>query len=415
MSGGRPRHVLFTHRDFRLLFTADTISQIGSQVVLLGLPLVALGALNASPLEVGLLAACGTMPIALTGLFAGAWVDRVRRRMLLIACDVLRAVSLLTIPVTWWLGELTMIQLFSVALAVGTAGVVFDVAYQSYVPHLIDRDRLVEGNAALQTVQSVAQTTAPGLTGYVVQVVTAPVAMLAAVVGYLWSAVCVRFIRTREPAVTVDGERDLWGEIAEGLRFIVGDRMMRAMVTCSASMNLFSSISAPMLVVLLAKDLAVPASSMGMVFAATGVGGIVGGILTTRLVARIGQGQALWMSSGLTGVMAVSMPLAQPGGWLVVLAAALFVSALSHIVYRVSVVSFRQAMPPARMLGRVAASDWVLRAGIMPLGNVLGGVLAESLGTRHVLWIAATGAALSFLWIYFSPLRTMRELPTHAG
>ncbi|NGY63123.1 MFS transporter [Lentzea sp. NEAU-D13] len=415
MSSVRERHVLFTHRDFRLLFSADTISQIGSQVVLLGLPLVALSALNATAFEVGLLAACGTLPLLVIGLFAGAWVDRVRRRMLMIVCDVLRAALLLTIPAAWWLDKLSMAQLYGVALGIGAAGVVFDIAYQSYLPQLINRDRLVEGNAALQTVQGVAQTTAPGFTGYVVHVFTAPFAMIAAVVGYLWSALCVRLMRTAEQAVAPDKDRHLFREIAEGLQFIVGDRVMRATVACSASMNLFSSISAPMLIVLLAKDLAVPASSMGLVFAATGIGGIVGGMLTTRLVAKLGQGRAIWISSGLTGLMAMSMPLAQPGGWLVLLAAALFVSALSHIVYNVSVLSFRQAVTPTRLLGRVAASGWVLRSGIMPLGNVLGGAFAAALGTRYVLWIAATGATFSFLWIYFSPMRTMRELPAEVS
>ncbi|MDX8147102.1 MFS transporter [Lentzea sp. BCCO 10_0061] len=405
------RHLVLVNQGFRQIFLADVLSQAGSQVVLIGLPLVALVAVDASAFEAAVLAACGTLPLPVVGLFAGAWVDRVRRRTVMISADVGRAVLLSTVPFAWWFADVTMIHLYLVALGAGVLTVFFDVAYQSSLPQLVPRERLVEGNAALQTVYSVAQTTGPGLTGLLVQWFTAPFALVAAVVGYLWSAACVSLISVREIVAERSARRNLGREIGEGVRFLLGHRLLRFMMACSASLNFFGGLGAPMLMVLLVQDLRVSVGTIGVLFTFTGLGGVVGGLLVSRVMRAFGQGPGICLAAAMFGVPPLLIPLAGQGWRLWLVAAALFAGSVGRVVYNVSVVSFRQAATPPALLGRVSATGRVLLAGTVPLSNLLGGVLASVAGPRPVLWVAGAGAALSFAWVYFSPLRSMRELP----
>ncbi|PWK80664.1 transmembrane secretion effector [Lentzea atacamensis] len=402
---------MLVNQGFRQLFLADVLSQIGSQVVLIGLPLVALVAVDASAFEAALLAACGTLPLPVVGLFAGAWVDRVRRRTVMITADAGRALLLASVPLAWWVDHVTIVHLYLVALGVGTLTVFFDVAYQSSLPQLVPRERLVEGNAALQTVYSVAQTTGPGLTGLLVHWFTAPFALAAAVAGYMWSAACVSRIRVGEVVAGSSTRRGLWREIGEGLRFLLGHELLRFMMACSASLNFFGGLGAPMLMVLLVQELKVSVGTIGVLFTFTGLGGVVGGLLVTRVVRAFGQGPGICVAAAMFGMPPLLIPLAEPGWRLWLVAAALFAGSVGRTVYNVSVLSFRQAATPPALLGRASATGRVLLSGTMPMSNLLGGVLASALGPRPVLWIAGAGAALSFAWVYFSPLRSMDELP----
>lgn len=390
---------------------ADVLSQIGSQVVLIGLPLVALVAAKASPFEAALLAACGTLPLPLVGLFAGVWVDRVRWRPVLIAADVGRALLLATVPVAWWIGSINILHLCLVAFGVGTLAVFFDVAYQRSLPQLVARERLMEGNATLQTVYSVAQTVGPGLTGLLIQWFTAPFALVASLVGYLWSAVCVSLIRIREVTPDPATRRSVWREIGHGLRFTLGHKLLRFMMACSASLNFFGGLGAPMLMVLLVQELQTSVETIGILFMFTGLGGVMGGLLVTHVTRVFGQGRGICLAAAMFGLPSLLIPLADQGWRLWLVAAALFAGSVGRTLYNVSVVSFRQAATPTELLGRVSATGRVLLAGTMPISNLIGGLLASALGPRPVLWIAAIGSGLSFAWVYFSPLRKMRELP----
>ncbi|WP_436498576.1 MFS transporter [Actinokineospora sp. HUAS TT18] len=408
----RDRHLVVSNRDYRQLFLGDALSQFGSQVVLLALPLTGLIALGASTFEVGLLAACSTFPLLVVGLLAGAWVDRMRRGAVMIFCDLSRAMLLSSVPAAWALDVLTMGQLYVVALLVGTSSVFFDVAYTSYLPQLVPKARLVEGNAALQTMHGVSSTAGPSLGGGLIQLVTAPFALFAAAFGYLWSAICVVLMDNREPRAARAVKGTLISEIGEGIRFLLGHRLLRVIMGCSASLNLFASVSGVTLIILLARDLSVPPSTMGLLFSAAGVGGVIGGLLVAKLTRRLGQGPVLCAAAGTLGIPVLLMPLVQRDWRLALLAAVLFTTAFGGIIYNVTVLSFRQASTPTHLLGRVNASARVLIAGTMPLGNLIGGALADAIGARNTLWIAGAGAATSFLWIYLSPIRTLRELPT---
>jgi MFS family permease len=404
---------LLREHDFRQLFVADTISQIGTQVTLLALPLVAIIALDATPLEVGLLAACETAAFLLVGLPAGAWVDRMRRRDVLIAGDVLRAVLLGSVPVAWWLDVLTMSQLYLVALFVGVCTVFFDVGYQSYLPHLVGRDNLVEGNAKLEAVRGVTQIGGPTAAGLLIQWLTAPVAIALDAVSFLLSAVFVGLIRKREPKPERGPDAHLGREILEGLKFVLGDRILRSIAMCTGSFNLFSTIAFSMLIVLLADGLGQSAGTIGVFFSISSVGGLIGAFTAMRIARWLGQGPAIWISVAVSAPFGLLMPLVQPG-WLLWAAAVGFaITMFGGVVYNVIQVSFRQGLTPERLLGRMNATIRFLVWGTMPLGGLIGGVLGEFVGVRETVWIGMIGCCLAFLPVFLSPLRTMRELPRH--
>jgi len=405
---------LLRDHDFRQLFIADTISQIGTQITLLALPLVAILALDAAPFEVGLLAASETAAFLLVGLPAGAWVDRMRRRNVLIIGDVARAVLLGSVPLAWWAGLLTMPQLYLVAVLVGVFTVFFDVAYQSYLPHLVGRAHLVEGNAKLEAVRGVTQIGGPTLAGVLIQVLSAPVAIVVDAVSFVGSALFVGLIRKREPRPERPPDAHLGREIMAGLRFVLGNRLLRAIAMCTGTFNLFSNLLWAMFIVLLAGELKVPPGTIGLFFSVAAVGGLLGAFAALRLARWLGQGPVIWISTAVQAPFVFLLPIVQPG-WLLWAAAFGFaVSGFCGVVYNVAQVSFRQGLTPERLLGRMNATMRFLVWGTMPVGALLGGVLGQQFGVRQAVWIGAIGEALAFLPVFLSPLRGMRELPKHS-
>lgn len=410
----KTRFGLLREYDFRQLFFADTISQIGTQVTMLALPLVAILALRASPFEVGALAACETAAFLLVGLPTGAWVDRMRRRNVLIVGDLARAVLLGSVPLAWWARLLTMPQLYVVALLVGVFTVFFDVAYQSYLPHLVGREHLVEGNAKLEAVHAVTQIGGPSAAGLLIQVLTAPVAILVDVVSFVGSAVFVGLIRKREPKPERGPEAHLGREILEGLTFVLGNRLLRAIAMCTGSHNLFSNIGFTMFLVLLADRLKLSPGTIGLFFSVLAAGGLVAAFTATRIATLLGQGRTIWISVTVTSPFGLLMPLAQRGWLLWAAAVGAAIAWFGGTVYNIAQVSFRQGLTPERLLGRMNATMRFLVWGTMPLGALIGGVLGQLLGVRETVWIGVIGGALTFLPVFLSPLRTMRDLPRHS-
>ena len=403
---------LLHDHDFRQLFIADSFSQVGTQITLIALPLTAVVDLHATERQVGLLTACTTAAFVLVGLPAGAWVDRLRRRNVLIVGDIGRALLLASIPMAWWAGVLTMWQLYVVALLTGTLTVFFDVAYQSYLPHLVGRDNLVEGNAKLEIVRTASQMGGPALGGQVVQWLTAPFAIAVNAATFVISAAYVGLIRKREPRPERRPDAHLGREILEGLRFVLGNRLLRAIAACTGSSNLFFSIFTAMAVLFLVRNLGLSPNQIGLYFSIIAVGGLLGVVLVKPVVRWLGQGPTIWISVAVTAPFGLLLPLAQPG-WRTWLAAAggIMISA-GVVVYNVTQVSFRQGLTPERLLGRMNATMRFLVWGTMPIGGLLGGLLGGWFGARTALWIGAIGCCLAFLPVFFSPLRTMRELPT---
>jgi MFS family permease len=405
---------LLREHDFRQLFVANTISQVGSEISLLALPLAAVLALHASTFEVGALAACGTLAFLLVGLPAGAWVDRMRRRRVLIVGDVGRAIVLGSVPAAWALGVLTMPQLYLVALVTGVLTVFFDVAYLSYLPHLVGRKHLVEGNAKLEAVRGVSQIAGPTVAGFAIQALTAPLAVAADALSFAGSALFVGLIRRREEPPERKPDTNLRKEVVEGLRFVFGNRLLRAIALCIGSYNLLSAARGAMLIVLLAGVLQLPAGTIGVFFSIASVGGLLGALTATKIAARIGQGPAIWIPIAVTVPLQFVIAMAQPGWSLWAAAAAYLVIWFCIMVNNITQVSFRQGLTPERLLGRMNATMRFVVWGTAPVGGLIGGILGQLLGPRPTLWLAAAGGLIPVLPLFFSPLRTMRQLPTLA-
>jgi MFS family permease len=402
---------LFRHRDFRLLWGGETVSELGSQVSILAIPLVAVRTLHATTFEIGALTASSTAAFLLVGLPAGVWVDRLRRRRVMIAADVGRLLALGSVPVTYAFGALGLLQLYLVTLFSGFLTVFFDVAYQSYLPELIDRDLLVEGNANLQASESVSQIAGPSLGGVLIQVLTAPYAVLVDAASFLWSAAWVAAIRARAEKPLRSKETDLRREIGEGVRFVLGNPLLRAIALCTGTSNLFSSIAEAVIYVLLARQLHLSAGWIGLISSTSAVGGLIGARMATRVAARFGQGPAIWMSVLVIAPTGFVAPFVHRGWSLVALAAAQVLMWAGVVVYNITQVSFRQGLCPPALLGRMNATMRFLVWGTLPLGGFLGGVLGATIGVRETLLVVAIGGSLAFLPVYLSPLRRMRELP----
>lgn len=407
----RRRGGLWHHADFRRLWIGETVSQAGTMVSQLALPLVAILVVHASTFEVGLLTAFATSAFLIVGLPAGAWVERMRFRSVLIVNDLIRAAAIGSIPAASLLGVLTIGQLYVVAIVTGISTVFFDVAYQSYLPELIDRKRLVEGNAKLQASESVSEIAASSVGGVLIQALTAPYAVLVDALSFLWSAGWLAAIRTRPPKPYRKPDRHLRREIGEGLRFVLGNRPLRAIAMCTGSFNLFSSMAYAVFYLLLARDLHISAGVIGLIMSTSAIGGVLGSLVASKFAAKVGHGPAIWISVAAIGPCHFVTPFVHNDWTLVLLATAQAGTSMGNVIYNITQVSFRQGLCPPELLGRMNATMRFLVWGTMPLGGFLGGVLGSTIGTRQTLLVAAVGGSLAFLPVFLSPLRLTREPP----
>ncbi|HEX3335525.1 MAG TPA: MFS transporter [Jatrophihabitans sp.] len=406
---------LWHHRDFRRLWIGETVSQFGTMVSQLALPLVAILVVQASTFEVGLLTTFETVAFLLVGLPAGAWVDRMRFRTVLIVNDLIRAAALGSVPLAQALHALTIGQLYAVALVTGVSTVFFDVAYQSYLPQLVDRSALVEGNAKLQASESVSQIAGPSAGGALIQALTAPYAVLVDAVSFLWSAGWVAAIQSRPPKPERRADRHLGREIKEGLSFVLRNPMLRAIAMCTGSSNLFNTLGFAVFYVLLARDLHLSPGLIGLIMSTAAIGGLLGSLAATRVAARLGQGPTIWISIAVSLPTSFVAPFVHRDWTLYLLAAAFIVFWATVVIYNITQVSFRQGLCPPDLLGRMNATMRFLVWGTMPLGGLIGGALGSAIGVRATLLVAAVGGCIAFVPVFFSPLRHTRELPQYVS
>ncbi|MFB7334287.1 MFS transporter [Streptomyces adustus] len=413
---GFERPSLWRQRDFMLLWSGQTASEMGSAITQLALPLVAVVALNASTLEVGLLTAATTAAFALIALPAGALVDRGSKRSIMIVCDVLRLLIIGSVPVAAAFGTLTMAQLYLVAAAAGVCTVFFDVSYQSYVPSLVSAEYRMEANGKLGTTQAFAQLGGPGVGGGLVAVLGAAGALAADAISYAVSVASLLGIRTREePPPARRPEETLRSRIAEGLRFVVGHKVLRKVVACTGTANLFGGMSTALEVIFLVRELHVPPALIGLITAGTAVGGIVGGALAGRLARRIGSARIIWMSMLVFSAPQVVAAAAWRGWGVLLVPLGWGVAYFAGMVYNVAQLSYRQSVTPPELMGRMnAAVRWVVW-GTLPLGGILGGVLGTQIGVRPTLALALVGSWAAGWFVFFSPLRRLRDVPAPAA
>jgi len=408
---------LLGHADFRRLWIAETISQFGTQVSLLAVPLVAILLLNASPFQVAMLGTIEFLPFILFSLPAGAWVDRLRRRPILIIGDLGRALSLGSIPVAWQLGILSVEQLYIVGFVNGVLTVFFDVSYMSYLPSLLDRDQILEGNSKLEISRTIAQTAGPAMGGGLIGFVGAPLAIIADALSFLASAAFVSRIRKREP--TPDRHVDAHGaarvgirrEVAEGLRYVLGNRYLRSIAASTALSNLFTNIAFSTYLVYVVRNLGLGAGTIGVVLGIGNLGAIVGAFTATRLGRRFGVGPVIVCAMFLGGPAALLVPLASRSAAIPFLLVAQALIGFSAVVYNINQVSLRQSITPERMQGRMNATMRFIVWGTVPIGATIGGVVATAAGVTQALWIGSILACTAFLPVFLGPVRRLHDFP----
>lgn len=406
---------LWQHPDFMRLWSAETISLFGSAITQLALPLTAVSLLSATPGEMGILGAMQFLPFLLIGLFAGVWVDRMRRRPILIAGDLGRALILVTIPIAAFLNRLSMGQLYVIALIHGILTLFFDVAYQSYLPSLVSRQHLVEGNSKLEISRALSAIAGPGLAGVLIKILTAPITIAIDAISFLLSAVFLWQIKTPEPEPTPRAERrNIWREIYEGLGVVFGNRMLRSIAGCTSTSNLFGTVGFIVLLLFMKRDLQLDDAVIGLIFGIGSIGGLIGAVTTAKIAKRFGVGPTIIGATIGFGVASMLLPLASVGGFaaLVLLTLSLFLNGMESVIYNVNQVSLRQAITPDRLQGRMNASMRFLVWGTIPIGSLIGGFLGERIGLVNTLWVSAIGACLAVLWVWFSPVRSLKEQPT---
>jgi MFS family permease len=403
------KSVLRAHRGFQLLLTGNTVSQFGSQVTMLALPLVALTVFDASALQMGLLTAASTVPIAVAGLPAGAWVDRMRRRPVLIATDLVRFGLLASVPLAYALDVLTLVQLYAVALLAGTATVFFDVAHLSYMPFLVGRDRLAEGNAVLQTATRGANFSGPAVCGWLVQAAGPVGALVIDAVSFLVSAGTIGAIRRSEPQPKSEARGSLRQQIAVGLRYIFDHPVLRMLVTSGVLLCLATTALLAIQPILLVRDLKTSPGIYGLLLAADGVGGILGSLTARTAIRRLGIARTIWVPSLAIVPFVLAMPFTGNGWLLLLYPLGSFAFAVGMSMRNVAQLTYRQNVCPPELLGRMNASMRVLTWGAMPLGGLLGGGLAQWAGTRAALWAVVALVALSVLPVLTRALRAAQD------
>jgi MFS family permease len=407
---GWPAGGLWRHGDFLRLWGAQTISQFGSQITLLALPLGAILVLDASTFEVAALSAIEFLPFLLFSLPAGVWVDRLPRRPILVVADFGRAVALVTIPIAAAVDVLTIWQLFAVGFATGVLTVFFDVAYQSYLPALVDRKELVDGNAKLEVSRSAAQIGGPGIAGVLVDVLTAPYALLVDAFSFVWSALLVFRIRTTEPRPERDARSSMRRELIEGLRYILRDPRWRAISAYIASSNFFFNVAYSILLVYAARELDLSPLAIGFMFGLGGLGWLIGALVADRVSKRLGAGPTTIVAGIASGPPLLLIPLAPQSFPIPFIVLSEVISGVAIVLFNINAISLMQALTPPRLLGRMNASRRFVVWGTIPLGALLGGALGTAIGLRPTLVVGALGACFCFIPLLFSPLRTIREL-----
>jgi MFS family permease len=407
-----PMQLLSAHDDFRRLWLAQTLSCIGEQVTYLALPLTAAVSLNATPAQMGVLAAVGSLPSLVIGVAAGELVDRHARRPILVAADAGRAVLLATIPLAWIMGHLSLPLLYVIALLCGACSLFFQIAYQAFVPSLLDRTRLIEGNSLLELSRSAAEVIGPTLAGGLIQVLKAPLAIAIDAVSFVASAFLIARIQVREAPPAVDATAgQFWRSALMGLQFVGRHASLRALAISLAAIGLSNAVIEAVGILYLTRSIGLAPGILGIVFAIGSIGFVVGALLPARLVRKLGVGPTLAWSIAVVGLSDLALPLAGHDVRWVALAVGLgqFFFGLGLTVFRVAQISVRQMLVPDQLLGRVGGALNFLGWGIAPVGALIGGILGQVFGLRATLLLGAILEAMIALWIWQSPLWSMRD------
>ncbi|MEU2873208.1 MFS transporter [Streptomyces olivoreticuli] len=414
MSRGIRGGLLGRHRDFRLLWCGETAGKFGASVTGVAMPLVAVSTLHAGTFEVGLLTAAAWVPWLVIGLPVGVWVDRMRRRPIMLAAAAVSCLLFAGVPVAAWAGRLSIGLLLTVALLTGTAAVFFQTAYSAYLPGILEPEDQPEGNAKLHGSASAAQIAGLGSGGLIAQLAGAVNGMFANAATFLVSLMCLSGIRHREPRDTGTERRPktLADEVGEGLRLVAGDPWLRTLTLFGAASNLALMGYQSILVVFLVRGVGLSPGPVGALIAAAGSGGVAGAFVARRVAGRVGTARATLLFELGLPVFALLIPLTTGGAGVVLFVAGGFCVSAGVVAGNVVKASFQQRYCPPGLLGRLTATTAFLNYGTIPLGALLGGTLGTALGIRTAMWITTAGVPLAALILLFSPIGRSRDLPT---
>lgn len=398
--------------DFLKLWGGQTISALGSHITGGGLPLLAVITLKATSTQMGILSAVSGVPVLLFSLLAGVWVDRLRRRPILIAADIGRALLLATIPLGAMLGWLTIWQIYIVIVLNGILTVVFNTAYRAYLPTLVEPDQIVEGNARLAVSESAAEVVGPGLTGLLVQTITAPMAILLDSLSFVVSVISLGAIHKPEPAAaSLENRQTLLQEAREGLSMLLQQPVLRTLTAVDATHSFFGNFIGVLYALYAIRVLHISPFWMGVTIGIGGASSLVGALLAERAAQRLGLGRTLLGTVWIEKLFNLAIPLAAsfPPFGLVLLILSQMGDILGTI-YAINAISLRQAITPSRLLGRVSASMELITAGVGPLGALLGGVLGDKIGVQDTLFVSIAGMTFAGVWLLLSPIRHLLSI-----
>jgi MFS family permease len=396
---------------FVRFWAGQSISVFGDQISALAIPLTAVLALDASALEVGILTALAWLPHLLFSLPAGVWIDRrAHRRENMIVADLLRALALATIPIAWWLGALTIWHLLAVAFAVGAMTVFFDLSSVSFFVALVHRSQYVDANSKISTTRSLSYIAGPSTAGFLVQVFTAPVALLGDALSFLVSAFALRGVHVREPRVQGNGT-SARADLVAGFRYLVREPVIRAGVACTSIINFFSFFIFAIFVLYASRTLGLSAAAIGLILGAASFGALAGAVIAPRVGRRLGIGRAVVLGSVLFPAPMALFPLAHGDPWLAgsMLLAGEFLSSVGVMIFDVNQNSLQAMVIPDSVRSRIAGVSRFFNYGTRPFGALLGGVLGTAIGLRPTLWIAVIGCLLGVFFLLASPMPRMHE------
>jgi MFS family permease len=399
---------LWRDGEFLKLWFGQGVSEIGSQVSQLALPTVAILLLGATPFQVGLLAACEFLAFPVLGLVAGVYVDRLRRRPVMIACDLGRMLALASVPIAFAFHILGMPQLYVVALVTGVGTVFFDVAYQSYLPAIISRSDLVEGNTKLQVTGSIAQMAGPALAGFLIQLVGPARAVAADATSFLLSVASLVWIRRPEPTPqpgTESGRRGFFSEMWEGIQVVFRSPTIWKIAGSTSTSNLGSNIFFAVFLIFAYRTLHLSPGTIGIIFGAGAVGGLFGALSASWIARRFGLGPTLFTTIVIGGLAMVLVPLAQYGLAVPLLFVAMVIQSFTSPVYNINQVSLRQAITPDRVQGRMNATVRTIIWGTLPIGALIGGIIGNAYGVIPAMYIGVAVGTLAGFWILLGPIR----------
>ncbi|MGB3258921.1 MAG: MFS transporter [Ornithinimicrobium sp.] len=405
------RRTLWHHRDFRLIWAGDTVSVFGMQVVGLAIPIMAVQLLSASAFQMGLLSALEMLAFLLISLPAGAWVDRWRKKRVIVLGDLGRAAVLLLLPLAWALDVLAMWQLYAVALVSGAITVFFDVANQSYLPEIVDGDQIAEGNGKLSASQQTAGVLGPAAGAAVIRAVGSPMAVALTSACMAASSLLVSRVEHKETPKPREGRRPMRSEVAQGMRFVVSHPLLVRITACTGLSNFASNMIFALFVLYVLRTLGLSETTLGLVFSVSAVGGLLGAVSASRVARWVGEGRSIPLTAVLIPLAATSTPLASVFPPVPTLVIGGFVSSWAVVVYNIVQVSFRQRLCPKPLLGRMNASIRFLVWGPIPLGALAGGALGSTLGVVPALWSGVVVMGVAALPVVLSPLPAMGDLP----